>query len=78
MIAGFNRVKLAASHAMVGMAGEDSDTTVELLGDEDTHQLMRPGKTPEIEYEIGPFAQVRIETVGTTNHENHVTPPLVA
>ena len=43
----------AASGAMIGMAGQDSDRAIDLLGKHDAGEAVRQGHTAEREHLIG-------------------------
>lgn len=49
VIAGASRI----SDTVVGMSGKDGHGAIELLGDQNAHQLMRPGHLAEIEHGVG-------------------------
>ena len=58
---------------MIGVAGQDRHGSVELFGNEDTHQLVRPGHRAEVDRRVGFVAKRRIKAIGAANCNHHVT-----
>lgn len=53
-------------------------STVELLGEQDAHELVRKGHGRKSQYQIRPLANLFRHTVGTAHHEHHLAYTLVA
>src|SRR5690606_27507521 len=64
--------------AMIGMTGEDRDSAVELFGQEDTHELVRPGELSEAERGVGALVERGVEPVGAADGDHQVTLAAIA
>ena len=57
---------------VVGLAGDDAVSTVDLLEEDDSHELVREGHGGEAELIVGTFQDLVGETEGTTDDEADV------
>src|SRR5882724_13573513 len=57
------------SGTMIGVAGQDLLDSVELFGDQATHQKMRPGHRAERHLQIAGPDQIAMKSVGAADEE---------
>src|SRR5215218_5577320 len=71
------RSGLVVTGAMIRVPGQNCEDSVELLGDQRPHDLVRHSEPPERDHPIGPLADARIEAVRPADHAGHAGAPLV-
>src|SRR5690625_3036285 len=62
---------------VVGVALEDGVGAVELLGEEEADQQVRPGHGAEGEQELGPSRNGLVEAIGAADHEDGLSDAFV-